>query len=187
MVLQSSGAISLGDIATEFGGTQPHSLSEYYGAPGLPANGTISIPNFYGKSSQQVTTENGLTWSFGGRGVARNPPPFWYAYQDLWNGNVPNASKIDLSTFSNFYTQDSQYGPSYQVLFVTINGTNYQIANGQAGTLYFSYYGRQAWDLPVVGTLTKIYIRIQSHSGSYIVLGGAGASTFTITSSFRVQ
>jgi hypothetical protein len=30
MALQSSGAISLNDIATEFGGTTPHSLSEYY-------------------------------------------------------------------------------------------------------------------------------------------------------------
>ena len=30
MPLQSSGAISISQIATEFGGTAPHSLSEYY-------------------------------------------------------------------------------------------------------------------------------------------------------------
>jgi len=29
MALQSSGAISLNQIATEFGGTAPHSMSEY--------------------------------------------------------------------------------------------------------------------------------------------------------------
>ena len=29
MALQSSGAISLSDVAGEFGGSQPHSLSEY--------------------------------------------------------------------------------------------------------------------------------------------------------------
>ena len=56
MALQSSGAISLNDIATEFGGSTPHSLSEYYRDGGLvtsnntsvPTSGTISIGNFYG-------------------------------------------------------------------------------------------------------------------------------------------
>lgn len=52
MALQSSGAISLNDIATEFGGSTPHSLSEYYGvASGIPSSGTISISQFYGKSN----------------------------------------------------------------------------------------------------------------------------------------
>lgn len=31
MSLPASGAISLLDIATEFGGTVPHSIDEYYG------------------------------------------------------------------------------------------------------------------------------------------------------------
>ena len=30
MALQSSGAISFGNLASEFGGSTPHSLSEYY-------------------------------------------------------------------------------------------------------------------------------------------------------------
>ena len=52
MALQTSGAISIGDIATEFGGTAPHSLSEYYGAAdGVPASGAISIKGFYGKAN----------------------------------------------------------------------------------------------------------------------------------------
>lgn len=51
MVLPSSGPISLGQVATEFGGTTPHSLSEYYGkATGIPASGTISLFDFYGKA-----------------------------------------------------------------------------------------------------------------------------------------
>ena len=56
MALQSSGAISMTDIVGEFGGSVPHSLSEYYrnGAyvPGnntsVSTSGTISIGNFYG-------------------------------------------------------------------------------------------------------------------------------------------
>lgn len=52
MALPSSGPISLLQIATEFGGSAPHSLNEYYGkAAGIPASGTISLANFYGKSN----------------------------------------------------------------------------------------------------------------------------------------
>lgn len=56
MTLQSSGQITLANIATEFGGATPHSLSEYYrgGAyttsnnTNVPTSGQISIGNFYG-------------------------------------------------------------------------------------------------------------------------------------------
>ena len=53
MALQTSGAISMYQIAQEFGGgSNPISLSEYYGAaPGIPTSGTISISNFYGANS----------------------------------------------------------------------------------------------------------------------------------------
>lgn len=52
MALPESGAISLNDVATEFGGTTPHSLSEYYGVDtGVPSSGTISLSDFYGTSS----------------------------------------------------------------------------------------------------------------------------------------
>ena len=57
MTLPSSGPLSIQQIATEFGGTAPHSLNEYYGkAPGIPTSGTISIQDFYGKSSEKVWT-----------------------------------------------------------------------------------------------------------------------------------
>jgi hypothetical protein len=59
MALQTSGAISLLDIQNEFGGSNPISLSEYYGAAsGIPASGTISIGNFYG-----ATAFNPLSWT----------------------------------------------------------------------------------------------------------------------------
>ena len=55
MGLQSSGSISLSDIAGEFGGSTPHSLSEYYdAASGVPASGAISLANFYGTSSSPL-------------------------------------------------------------------------------------------------------------------------------------
>ena len=67
MALQSSGPISLSDMQTEFGGSNPISLSEYYGAAaGIPASGTISLDDFYGTSSFSatggtVTTAGGYT------------------------------------------------------------------------------------------------------------------------------
>lgn len=62
MALPSSGALTLADIQTEFGGSNPISLNEYYaggayvpaGTSGtngaVPSSGTISIWNFYGTS-----------------------------------------------------------------------------------------------------------------------------------------
>lgn len=52
MTLPASGQLSMSQIATEFGGAAPHSLSEYYGADvGVPTSGAISFSNFYGKSN----------------------------------------------------------------------------------------------------------------------------------------
>ena len=55
MGLQSSGSISLNNIAGEFGGSTPHSLNEYYGAAnGVPTSGAISLADFYGTSSTPI-------------------------------------------------------------------------------------------------------------------------------------
>jgi hypothetical protein len=61
MAIETSGAISLGttagtnrSISAEFGGTTPHSLSEYYGVDSVPGSGAISFSDFYGTSSAPV-------------------------------------------------------------------------------------------------------------------------------------
>jgi hypothetical protein len=68
MAIPSSGAISLSTVQTEFGGSNPISLSEYYaggtyvaaGTTGtygaVPSSGTISLRNFYGTSDYIVPT-----------------------------------------------------------------------------------------------------------------------------------
>ena len=72
MALQSSGQISLLNVATEFGGSAPHSLSEYYGAAaGIPSSGTISLGDFYGKSSA-VSITYYVVGAGGGGGGAGN-------------------------------------------------------------------------------------------------------------------
>ena len=53
MTLQASGAIKLSEIQTEFGGTNPIAISEYYGSDTVPASGVISMSDFYGTSAVQ--------------------------------------------------------------------------------------------------------------------------------------
>jgi len=50
MSTPSSGQISLGDIQTEFGGSNPIGISEYYDIrSGVPSSGQISVSDFYNK------------------------------------------------------------------------------------------------------------------------------------------
>lgn len=76
MALPISGALSLTDIQTEFGGTNPISLTEYYKggafvlttdfAPNVPISGTISISDFYGA---RKTTQTTLTFNTAGDNI----------------------------------------------------------------------------------------------------------------------
>lgn len=74
MPLQTSGPISLANVAAEFGGSAPHSMSEYYGVAGLSSSGILSLSDFYGlsnyipfsytyTSNQQEVTINDTTLS----------------------------------------------------------------------------------------------------------------------------
>ena len=61
MTLPSSGPLAFSQIQSEFGGSNPISLSEYYrggglvpshsNTSGIPSSGTISVNQFYGKSA----------------------------------------------------------------------------------------------------------------------------------------
>ena len=70
MAIQGSGGISITDIVDEFGGSVPHSLSEYYRnggeVPGnntnVPTSGTISMSNFYNAVNEiQITLSSSTT------------------------------------------------------------------------------------------------------------------------------
>lgn len=70
MALQSSGQISLSQIAAEFGGSAPHALSEYYAGGSNVPSGTGSIPtsgqirlatDFYGTSNVVVLHSSTIT------------------------------------------------------------------------------------------------------------------------------
>lgn len=66
MALQASGAITLAQIAAEFGGAAPHAISEYYRGgiyvpdtaanAGVPTSGQIKASDFYGAAASIVFT-----------------------------------------------------------------------------------------------------------------------------------
>ena len=72
MPLPESGPLSMSQIAAEFGGNTPHSLSEYYGvASGIPSSGAISISQFRGKSNLPTGFSD-----FDGRVLSSTPSKF---------------------------------------------------------------------------------------------------------------
>lgn len=80
MALQSSGAIKLSEIASQFGGTAPHSLKDYYrnGTEGVPDNvltasipttGAIGLKDFYSSADTQTRDIRGwMSYQFNENG-----------------------------------------------------------------------------------------------------------------------
>ena len=112
MALQASGQISLNNLQTQFGGTNPISFSEYYlnastgyttGVSGIPNIGTqISLSSFYGKAKtvvasnyppaavQSTQSNFGNPWGFG----ATN-------YEWLSGASGTNLTRTGGTTFNN--------------------------------------------------------------------------------------
>jgi len=69
MAIVGSGEIKLSDLATEFGGSAPHQMSEYYaGGSNVPSNtgsvpssGQISLTQFYGTTAVTIIHETNHT------------------------------------------------------------------------------------------------------------------------------
>ncbi len=66
MTLQSSGAISLSNIAGEFGGSTPHSINEYY-------RGGANVPNTSTNNSIATSGQISLNSFYGGTAVSADP------------------------------------------------------------------------------------------------------------------
>lgn len=165
MALQSSGAISLLDIAGEFGGSAPHSLSEYYGAAsGIPSSGTISIGNFYGASNtfshtissnkQQLnlaTYLSGVGWD-GSANVALTISNGVY----IWSDSTSTGALIISSALSGK---------------LTIVNNGYIIGKGGNGGSWDSVNGA-AGGPAIANSATGV--SMTNASGAYIAGGGGG-------------
>lgn len=126
MPLPSSGPLSLANIQTEFGGSNPISLSEYYAGGGLvpsgttgtygavPSSGTISIRNFYGTTNVVISiSDQFIGYSSGGLTNAQ------VGYRLTNAGQVDELQQSTYTNLEQWCTPTSQ-ATNYEVL-ATLN------------------------------------------------------------------
>tara|TARA_R110001606_G_scaffold211679_1_gene359296 strand:- start:136 stop:1041 length:906 start_codon:yes stop_codon:yes gene_type:complete len=135
MALQTSGAISLANIQTEMGGSNPIGMNEYYrgGAyvvnqssnNSIPTSGTISMSNFYGGSNEYVipyscrfetSTDTLLSRTHG----SPTSQKVWTWSGWLKRDNLGNGS--DVNTISGIVASGN-YGQDYEDLVFPYAGS----------------------------------------------------------------
>ena len=105
MTLPNSGSLALSQIQSEFGGSNPISLSEYYrGGPlvasipntsPIPSSGTIAVSNFYGTSSS-IPSDLNLAYRWGYTSTGGKFPTNTYS-PNLSGGNWNDNSLVSNS------------------------------------------------------------------------------------------
>ena len=137
MALPTSGPLSLSDIQTEFGGSNPISLSEYYagganvpaGTTGtngpVPSSGTISISNFYGTTKVVISISNQNIGDF--TGGARSATA---GYRLTSGGQAQSLVNVTFTNLEQWCTPTSEAG-NYEA-FVTV--TSGSLSSGTAGS-----------------------------------------------------
>jgi hypothetical protein len=138
MPLPLSGTITLAQIQTEFGGTNPIGLNEYYRGgifvvnglaqnASVPTSGTISLSNFYGAQKGFLFTStissNTTNYNLGTAMTAAG-----------WNGTDPVVATVTINAgVSVFSTSIANAGftvpslPATSTVSVTNNGTIYGV------------------------------------------------------------
>jgi hypothetical protein len=161
MALPSSGAISLGNIQTEFGGSNPISLSEYYQGGSIigagvypntiPASGVIQMDDFYSAES---------THAYGG---ASSPTYTYNAcmgysidyFRDnrltvtvgYW-GTGANTSTWTQLQFKTSSTDTANYNEIAQFTLTAANANVVQYGTIASGNML--YYSAQIFSNPVL-------------------------------------
>lgn len=93
MGVPSSGQVSINNIVSEFGGTEPHQLSEYYrdggSVPGnntnVPTSGEIKLSDFYGAVNSVVVTLS----------APANDVELSTTFGSDWTSTIPKVLNID--------------------------------------------------------------------------------------------
>ena len=114
MPLPSSGEISLGDIQTEFGGTNPIAIIEYYRGSGLvpnqspnlnmPISGVIKLSDFYSTSLTESSTSLSLGYHISSNSLAcsdfsSSPSTFYLDSSNITTAFII-ATNTELTSFA---------------------------------------------------------------------------------------
>ena len=152
MALPSSGVLTLNDIQTEFGGTNPIDLSEYYRGGGLvpdtavnsgiPTSGVISVTDFYGATNvitldfvrrAQFTPSASATYSSVAIGTA-NPNRMVILQSNVVNSSHNVVSNITACTIGGITATIFTSGNANIVYAKVPTGTTATIAVTYSGT-----------------------------------------------------
>jgi hypothetical protein len=184
MALQSTGKISLSDIQTMFGGTNPIGMSEYYnnnasgfttGVTGIPNSGaTISISHFYGKakpSSGGLYTFSSHT--FTNAGATGRTGPIISQVRSAYSG----ATWAQNNSFLSMTTQGIQEWtvPATGIYTITCAGAGGNKGSGTAGRGYVIVTNQTLNK----GQVLKILV---GQVGTSAYGRGGGGGTFVATS-----
>jgi hypothetical protein len=145
MAVTGSAPISITDLVTEFGGSAPHSLTEYYRGGSLvpdtaanasvPTSGAISLTQFYGASVASTTGNYTITIGAGTIGLGVTVHGF-DAYGQTGSYGAISTNTIGFSGFN-----------------VTIGGVNESIYNSL--TFYvIGHVGNSGWTSMTLGGTT---------------------------------
>ena len=190
--LQSSGAISLSDIQTEFGGSNPVSMSEYYrdasytnhdgaGVPNLtvnsdiPNSGTVGMDDFHATvGSVTITISSNNTGSWNLRNTLIASPYSWDGSSPIAIYLVINSGVTLAASATSHYALDCVLH-STSMLTIINNGTI--VGKGGAGGA-----GGAATGLPTGGSAGSAggpAIRVQTIGAGCVItnnniIGGGG-------------
>ena len=166
MAITSSGAISLSNIQTEFGGVNPIRMDEYYrngayvppGATAIPTSGAIDISDFYGASNQFAFSITSDTANADIRALAITAG---------WDGATRVIANINAGV--TLYSQGTSTGgavvsgsfPSGVTILNSGNITGRGSSAGNAGGM-------------ALQITTSDTVNITNNSGAFIAGGGGG-------------
>jgi len=157
MAIESSGAISLGttagtnrSVSAEFGGTAPHSLSEYYGDGNAPASGEIQLAaDFYGTSAASLST---------------------------WPSNAPNSSFGQRSHQHTYYSQAfCNYGAKHDQ---TNDKVHHRWTTGDSGASSTFSYADQSYSGLDSATFQMKYEATNVNTSGTTSVPGTSAGTW---------
>lgn len=193
MPLPGSGAISLGDIQTEFGGSNPIGLDEYYrggsfvssSLTAVPSSGTISLNQFYGLSAADAIPD-AVNWA--------NLTTAGTTTQTITGITQAITLRFEVTSAGSI-TQSTNFFDSYVSVSILVNGVSqgqvYSLApGGNNGGLYLdvSVTNGQTVTVELDGspgsgstiTQASTTISVKNASSSFTTL-----DTFTVSGSFN--
>ncbi len=185
MVLQSSGAISLANIQTEFGGANPIGINEYYlngvyttgsGATGVPTSGAISLGSFYGKSKISASSwpPPAVQSTYGNFGLPWGIGSTYFEWQAGASGT--NLTRTGGTTFNNLGSDNYQNRPNF------INYQNLILQAKPGDTVRFTWQTTALYgDYEVASALLHL------GGGWFVVSSQASSGSRTNTADYTIS